>query len=131
MTGDETPMSELLDHVYAELAITDSVLQFWISITFAVIVAIHFVGGRLGRQMYLLMSGLYALVSLVSLARYIVSSIQLIHYIDILRAQHEWPVPWIYSAIAGYGTLLLLVSGSVGTLYFMHSARKSGLRSAA
>lgn len=89
MTGDQT-LSELLDHVYAELALTDSVLQFWISITFAVIVAIHFVGRRLGRQMYLLMSGLYALVSLVSLARYIASSIQLLHYVDILRTQHEW-----------------------------------------
>jgi len=131
MIGDQNAMSGLLDHFYAALALIDSMLQFWVSITFAVIVAVHFVGNRLGRQMYLLMSGLYALVSVVSLARYIGASIQVTHYIEVLRAEGEWPVPLTVSAVAGFGTGLLLICGSIGTLYFMYSIRRSGERSGA
>jgi hypothetical protein len=128
MTTDDETMSDLIDHFYDAVALTDSALQFWISITFAVIVGVHFVGDRLSRQMYLLMAGLYGLVSVVFLSRYIGASIQLVHYLNSIRAQYDWPVPWIYSAVAGYGTLVLLIFGTIGTLYFMHSVRKSGPR---
>jgi hypothetical protein len=121
-------MSDVLDHFYAGLTLIDSMLQFWVSITFAVIVAVHFVGDRLGRQMYLLLTGLYALVSVVSLARYIGAAIQIAHYLKMLTAEREWPVPFAVSAVSGFGTGLLLIFGSVGTLYFMYSVRKSGAR---
>ena len=125
MTNDVSTQ-DLIERFYSAVALSDSILQFWISITFAVIVATHFVGNRVGRTMHFLMTGLYALVSVISIARYLGNSIQLISFTDALRAIDEWPVPWIYSAVAGYGTLLLLVLGTSGTLYFMHSVRTSG-----
>jgi hypothetical protein len=123
--------ASVIDLFYSAVALSDSILQFWISITFAVIVATHFVGKRIGSTMYLLMASLYGLVSIVSIARYLGASVQLIHYVDALREAGEWPVPGIYSVIAGYGTLLLLGLGTVGTLYFMRSVRRSASREGA
>jgi len=117
--------SDLIDHLYAALALSDAVLQFWISITFALIVGVHFVGSRLSGAMYRLMAGLYALVSVITLARYLGVSFQLIHYVGVLRSHGEWHSPWILQAIAGYGTFFLIVFGTIATLYFMSSIRKN------
>ena len=118
------PDPNLVDHFYSAVALSDSAMQFWISITFAVIVATHFVGKRIGRTMYVLMTSLYALVSLISIARYLGASARMILYTNALREGGEWPVPWIYTVVAGYGTFLLLVLGTFGTLYFMYTVRR-------
>ena len=126
------PIADLIGRFYDSIALADSVLQFWTSITFGVIVAVHFVGHRMRRVMYLLMSGLYALVSIVSIARYLGASQQTIDYLKRIRvAGYDWPVSRIYIGVAGYGTLALLLLGTFGTLYFMYSVRRAPPRDVA
>src|SRR5262245_17865800 len=81
--------------LYAALALTDSILQIWITLTFAVIVATHFAAKRFERSVYLLVSGLYAFASLILAVRFGSAEFQAFYYKTLLvrRGFEPWPVP--------------------------------------
>jgi hypothetical protein len=107
--------------LYAALALSDSIFQIWTTLTFAVIVATYFAGKRLERSVYLLVSGLYAFASLILALRFASAPIQAFHYKNLLvtRGFEPWPVPHYVSVIIGGGSLLLIVAGTIGTLWFV------------
>ena len=112
--------------LYAALALTDSILQIWITLTFAVIVATYVAGKRFDRQVCLLVSGLYALASLVLFARFGSAAFQAFYYKGLLvtRGFEPWPVPNFISVLIGVGTSTLLFAGTIGTLWFVRSTWK-------
>lgn len=114
--------------LYSALSLADSILQIWLSVTFAVIVATYLAGDRIGRFMYYLISSLYGLATLVLITRFISAAYQIFHYRDLLVVSgfEPWPVPGLLTRIIGSGTLLLLVGGSAATLWFVHSIRNKG-----
>src|SRR5436305_3760018 len=64
MLATHTLTQELIySTLYAALALTDSILQIWLTLTFAVIVATYVAGKRFDRPVYLLVSSLYAFAS--------------------------------------------------------------------
>ena len=65
--------------LYDSLALADSILQIWITITFAVIVATYFAGGRVGHVMHRLVSSLYGLYAVILITRYGSSAFQIFH----------------------------------------------------
>jgi hypothetical protein len=113
--------------LYAALALTDSILQIWITLTFAVIVATYVAGKRFDRQVCLLVSGLYALASLVLFARFGSAAFQAFYYKDLLvkRGFEPWPVPQFVSIIIGGGSLVLLFAGTIAILWFVRSTWKN------
>jgi len=120
------PQELIYSALYAALGLTDSILQIWITLTFAVIVSTYVAGKRFDRPVYLLVSGLYGLASLVLFTRFGGAVIQAFHYKNMLVARgfEPFPVPNIVSVIIGSGTLLLLFAGTLGTLWFVRSTWK-------
>jgi hypothetical protein len=113
--------------LYAALALTDSILQIWLTLTFAVIVATYVAGKRFEKQVYLLVSGLYALASVVLFIRFGSAAFQAFYYKNLLieRGFEPWPVPNFVSILIGGGSFVLLFAGTIGTLWFVHSAWKN------
>lgn len=113
--------------LYAALGLTDSILQIWITLTFAVIVSTYVAGKRFDKQVYWLLSSLYAMASIILLIRFGSAAFQAFYYKDLLAARgfETWPVPNIVSVIIGGGTLLLIFAGTLGTLWFVRATRKS------
>ena len=56
--------------LYAALGLTDSILQIWITLTFAVIVSTCVAGKHFDRQTYILLCVLYLLACAVLLTRF-------------------------------------------------------------
>jgi len=112
--------------LYSVLAVADSILQIWLTVTFAVIVAAYITADRIDRFLYLLVTLLYGLATLVLTIRFISAAFQIFHYRDLLETKgyEPWPVPKFLSMLIGGGTLLLLVGGSIGTLWFIYLVRK-------
>jgi hypothetical protein len=121
-------MSEELIYqaLYSALSLADSILQIWLTVTFAVIVATHLAADRIGQFMYFLVSSLYGLATLVLITRFVSAAYQIYRYRDLLviNGFEPWPVPGPLTRIIGGGTLLLLVGGSAATLWFVYSVRK-------
>ena len=117
------PQELIYSALYAALELTDSVLQIWITLTFAVIVSTYVAGTRFDRLVYRLVSGLYGLASIVLLTRFTSAAIQAFHYKNLLvaRGYEPWPVPNLVSLIIGGGTFVLIFVGTLGTLWFVRS----------
>lgn len=115
----------LYEVLYEALLLSDSSLQIWISITFAVIVAGHIAGSRIRQFAYRLVAGLYGLYSFVLVVRYCSAAYQIIHYQDLLlqRGLEPWPVPKFVGITIGAGTLILMVGGTLATLWFIRSIK--------
>jgi hypothetical protein len=128
---EQMSMPQLYDVIYHALALGDSTLQIWTSFTFAVIVAVHLAGDRIGRSTYILGSSLYALLSSVLILRYIADAYQILHYQKLLveRRFEPWPVPDILGILIGVGTFILMAGGTIGTLWFARSSRNETAKS--
>src|SRR5262245_43910266 len=91
------PMSQDLVYqiLYDALGLTDSILQIWITLTFAVIVSTYVAGDRFNRNVGSLVSGLYSLASIVLFIRFLSAAGQAFYYKDLLveRGFEPWPVP--------------------------------------
>ena len=116
----------IMQTLHSSLSLADSILQIWLTVTFAVIVASFLAGTRIGRSMYYLISGLYGLAALVLVTRFVSAAYQIFYYRDLLVANgyEPWPVPTLVTQIIGGGTFVLLSAGSIATLWFVHSVRK-------
>lgn len=121
------PQELIYSTLYSALALTDSILQIWVTLTFAVIVSTYVAGARFDRFVYRLVSGLYGLASIVLLTRFYSAAIQAFHFKNMLitRGFEPWPVPNFVSVIIGGGTFILFFAGTLGTLWFVHSTWKT------
>jgi hypothetical protein len=113
----------IYENLYDALALTDSILQIWITLTFAVIVSTYVAGKRFDRYVYRLVSALYGFASFVLLTRFVSAAYQAFYYKDLLAEMNfaPWPVPNFVSVIIGAGTFVLIVAGTLGTLWFVRS----------
>jgi hypothetical protein len=126
MPETELMSQELIyEALYDSLSLADSILQIWMTVTFAVIVATYFAGDRVGRVMFRLVSSLYGLYAVVLITRFGSSAFQIFHYRRTLieRGFEPWPVPYWVAIVIGSGTFLLMLAGTVATLWFMYWTR--------
>lgn len=115
--------------LYEALNLSDSTLQIWMTITFAIIAAAHFAGNRIDRSVYKLVSSLYGLYVGVLVVKYLSAAHQILHDQSImnLRGFDPWPVPKSIGVIIGVGTLLLMVGGTIATFLFVNKTRKENI----
>ena len=128
MTAPQPISQETIYSVlYSALNLTDSVLQIWITLTFAVIVSTYVAGKRFDKRIYWLLSGLYSLASVVLFTRFTTAAFVTFYYKNLLVARgfEAWPVPNYVSVIIGAGSSILLIAGTIGTLWFVRSTRRS------
>ena len=116
----------IYESIYSGLALMDSQLQIWTTFTFALIVAVHVGADRLGRSIVRLALSLYGLYASVLVLRNVSATYQILHYQTLLVDQGlaPWPVPWLVGMSIGVGTLVLMVGGSLATLWFVHDAQR-------
>jgi hypothetical protein len=116
--------------LYAVLGLTDSIFQIWITLTFAVLIATYVAERRFDPALYRLVSGLYAFASGILLLRFASAAYQGFHYKNLLhtRGFEPWPVPNVVGLIIGIGTFVFLLSGTLGTLWFVRTASRRGSR---
>jgi hypothetical protein len=123
-----TPMSQetIYSTLYSALALTDSIFQIWITLTFATIVATYVAERRFDRGMYKLVFGLYAFASVILITRFGAAAYQAFHYKNLLirRGFEPFPIPNVVSLVIGVGTFLLIFAGTLGTLWFVRSTWK-------
>jgi len=124
----EMSQESIYSTLYATLALTDSIFQIWITLTFAVLIATYVAERRFDSGLYRLVAGLYAFASGILFVRFASAAYQAFHYKNLLRTRgfEPWPVPNTVSLIIGIGTFVFLLSGTVGTLWFVRSAWKRG-----
>jgi len=120
------PQELIYSTLYAALGLTDSILQIWITLTFAVIVSTYVAGKRFDRPVYLLVSVLYGLASIILFTRFGSAAFQAFYYKALLvtRGFEPWPVPHFVSVIIGGGTCVLISGGTLATLWFVRSTWK-------
>ena len=116
--------------LYAALALTDSIFQIWLTLTFAVLVATYVAERHFDRGLYRLVSSLYGLASGILVLRFASAAFQAFHYKNLLvtRGFEPWPVPNLISIIIGIGTIVLLFAGTLGTLWFVRITWKKSSR---
>lgn len=117
----------IYSNLYHALELTDSILQIWITLTFAVIVSTYVAGQRFDRLVYKLISGLYSLASIVLFTRFGAAAYQAFFYKNLLVARQfsAWALPHWVSVVIGVGTAILIVGGTVGTLWFVRNTWKN------
>ena len=122
------PMPEDLirSGLYSALSLSDSALQIWLTLTFAVIVLTYVAGKRFDKLLYMLVSGLYAFASAIQLLRFCSAAHQAFYFKNMLvtRGFEPWPVPSFVSVLIGGGSILLIVAGTLGTLWFVRATWK-------
>tara|TARA_R110002096_G_scaffold354030_1_gene547265 strand:- start:200 stop:583 length:384 start_codon:yes stop_codon:yes gene_type:complete len=112
--------------IFNALSLSDSTLQIWMTYTFAIIAAAHLAGNRINGATYKLVSGLYGLYAGVLVVKYFGAAHQILHYqeVMVLRGFEPWPVPKSIGIIIGGGTSLLMVGGTIATLWFVNKTRR-------
>lgn len=120
-------MNQIYENIYAALALSDSTMQLWVTFTFAVVVAVHLGAEKIEQKTFKLITFLYGLYSIVAVIRYVADAYQVLHYQELLTVLNfePWPIPDAFGILIGIGTFILLVGGSLGTLWFIRSNMKS------
>lgn len=113
---DQIPTADLVNLVLTQRGSIDLQFQFWLTITFAVIVAAFSAGDRLAFRLRLLVAVLYFLASAHLMTRWMFDGTVAERWVGILVSRGvDIGVPWI----AVFLRLLLMVVGTVAALVFL------------
>ena len=105
-------IAEHYELIYAILETLDRLFEFWLSASFAVIVAAHFMIGKLNRYLALFMSMAYSLFSFTLAFRFYSNGKKLSEFRDSLLSLGETLNP----DASNFGGLLLFLTFFVGFL---------------
>ena len=113
---DQISSADLLNLVLAQRSSIDLQFQFWLTITFAVIVASFIAGPRLVPRLRLLAAILYVTASAHITARWMYDGVTANQWLKVLASRGvDYQVPWI----AAYLRMGLMLLGTVSALVFL------------
>ncbi len=113
--------AELVEIIFLSRSAMDVQLQYWISVTFAVVVAAFVAGERLAPMLRYFVATLYVLAS-VALTTTYYTSVTTIRQARELLGESAAILPAI-PHISGVSRLLLFVLGSAAAIYFLLRVR--------
>ncbi len=108
--------SELHELVFLALAQTDMSFQFWLTITFAVIVVAFLASHHLSGLLVSIISVLYLLTTTILISRIRLSGQMYRQYIDVIE---EIQFPRVVVAVTAYLRPVVLALGTVSALAFL------------
>ena len=112
--------SELLAAAHEIVSRMDVILEFWISGTFAVLIAFFFLGNRATKKLKWLSVSLYCIFSTVMVSRYFqLGAIYTNIRFDLEQLGSTYMITVGGNVISATLTLFLLVSGTITTVYFI------------
>ena len=112
--------AELMEMSYFATELVDRLFQYWITATFALVIASHFIGAQMTRYMFLLLETTYALYTIGILSRMMNSGSRLFEIIAALDERGESPNAMIYApGISAISILLTFLIATFGAMYFV------------
>ena len=105
----------------------DSMIEFWITATFASVVAVFMGRRHLSLRMLTLMAGIYLVASLQWALRWVVLLRRSIHYRDeLVRLGHpDIPTDWVLISIVTALILMMFVFGVSAAVIFISRSKVS------
>lgn len=101
---------EVLDLIGMHVGQVDTAFEFWLTISFGVLVALHIARSSITRQLKVLLCFLYVSATLIAVFHTVGDLLQAIEYMKLI--EQESPAhPW-----NGMGALLRLIVFTVGTV---------------
>ena len=117
--------SEVHEQIVANIELINASFEFWITGTFAVLVACHFAAEKISPYLYRLIALLYSLLTLTTLLRLFNGTYAAAEYIQRLSELGLPPYPnTIVGAAGPVAHFFMIVIGFFGTLIF---AKKSAV----
>lgn len=121
---DQVPTSQLLDLVLTQRASIDLQFQFWLTITFGVIVAAFVAGPRLNYGLRMLAAALYLLASAHLALRWMYDGAVGERWVAVLVSRGvDIGVPWT----AVYLRVILMLLGTASALVFLLATTRRDL----
>ena len=108
--GTLMSIAELYELMYASVDLMDRIFEFWLTASFAVVVASHYVSDRLTTRLATVLAALYGLISLQLVVRYFLAIRKMIETRDILVSRGET----FALGAAGFAGSLVLATFAVG-----------------
>ena len=103
-------------------------IEFWLAATFAVAIAFHFASNSISTRIYWLVVTLYIFASTLSILRFIHGATQFVAFNQmLLDAGHQpYPTSPFFSISVVWGSILMMLVGTIGCVMYMRSAGKRG-----
>jgi hypothetical protein len=118
---------ELYELFYMILEAADRVFEFWLSASFAIVVATFIGADHLSKRMYQIITLAYILVSFNMAYRYTINGIRLFEIrADLLEKEAWYEVPATWPGLASQAAIFAV--GLCGTLYFVWSTYQTNAR---
>ena len=114
---DNPTIYELLDLILLSEAAIDTQSQFWITVTFATIVATYAARKSLSGKLKKLVTMLYLIATVVFASRWYYEVMDILAYQNLLLELgyvNKTPFVTLFSRV------ILMASGTVATIYFIH-----------
>ncbi len=115
-------IAELYDVFYAALEVLDRLFEFWLTGSFALLIATYFIGEKMNRTMYWLICIGYCLFSAGLAIRYIASTAKLVDMRTQLEAAGE---TLLFSNFSGFTVIITFMFGSIGTLVYLTQVNRN------
>ena len=111
---------EIIEMMYESLNYADRNFEFWISSSFAVILAFHFSAGNMSKLMYRLITFLYCSATVLFVSRWSVAALQYSSFrSQLLEIDASIQVSGaVMEGIITAAYIVVILLGSIGTVYF-------------
>lgn len=120
---DQFSPAELAELFHLRESVIDTQFQFWITTTFAVIVASFVAGRRFSRRLRAVVALLYSIATVVMTSRWYYAAMEAILFRDQLR---EFGVPVEAPRVTIVSRIILVALGTSMALVFLISERLRG-----
>jgi hypothetical protein len=112
--------AEIIEMMYESLGYADRNFEFWISASFAVILAFHFSGNKLTTLMYRLITFLYCSATILFVCRWAVAAMQYASFrMQLLDMGASIQLSGnVMEGIITLAYAIVIILGTAGTLYF-------------
>lgn len=118
---DSVATSDILQLIIAHEQFIDSQVEFWLTVTFATIVASFVGNSALTKTMRRIATVLYLVASVVFVSRMFYEGLDLIGYMSVLEPRGVIINPPYITVIA---RLILIILGVSATVYFVNFSQK-------
>ncbi|MBQ12828.1 MAG: hypothetical protein QGG67_14150 [Gammaproteobacteria bacterium] len=113
---------ELIETFFDALNMVNSNFEFWLTATFAFIMAIHFAGSQLSIMVKRFLQGLYLLAAVIFFSRFVAAATLLMSVVELIaevgtEVLIQGPIP---SNLIGILNLVVMITGTIGAVVYSH-----------
>jgi hypothetical protein len=117
---------ELYELQVGLIALGNANIEFWLTATFAVVIAFHFLSGKITKSLYWVSTGLYLYSSLFFLLRFTNVGISFQSFQTLLVSLGYEPYPGGLADMLGLMTYVLYIFGTIACSWYMRKCYRGG-----